>query len=87
MDSKKEIYLVIAEDSEGGLSFGEAIRSTCMAATNFKKAYDLALSISSIHDPAPGYRAALERVNREWAVEVSERFGSKKVTIALIKKY
>jgi hypothetical protein len=87
MNSKKETYLIISEDQDPTLSFGEAIRSTCATASNFKKAYDIALSLSGITNPSPGYRASLERVNREWATEVKERFGSTKVTIALVKKY
>lgn len=87
MDSKKEIYLIITEDSDPGLPFGEAIRATCATATNFKKAYELALSMSGIRDPRPGYRAALERVRAEWAIQLSDRLGSTKCTIALVKKY
>lgn len=87
MDSKKEIYIVISDSHDPRLSFGEAIRATVATATNFRKAYDLALSMGDIQDPNLGYRAALERTNQEYAFQLEERDGSKKVTIALVKKY
>lgn len=87
MDSKKETYLIIAEGSNPSLSFGQQIRATVATASNFRKAYDLALSMGDIVDPNLGYRAALERTNGELAFQLEEKDGSKKVTIALIKKY
>jgi hypothetical protein len=87
MDTKKETYLVISEATDPRLSFGQAIRATVATATNFRKAYDLALSMGEITNPNLGYRAALERTNGELAFQLEEKDGSKKVTIALIKKY
>lgn len=87
MDIKKEIYLIITEDQDPSLSFGEAIHTTCATASNFKKAYEAAITMSGIQNPAPGYRSALERVNNSLAVEIKEKFGTVKTTIARIKKY
>lgn len=87
MDSKKETYIIISDVNNPRLSFGEAIRATVATASNFRKAYDLALSMGDIKDPATGYRSALERTNREYAFQLEDRDGSKKVTIALVKKY
>jgi hypothetical protein len=87
MDSKKETYIIIAESHDPRLSFGEAIRATVATASNFRKAYDLALSMGDIKDPNLGYRSALEQTNRAYAFQLEERDGSKKVTIALVKKY
>lgn len=87
MDSKKETYIVIAEAHDPRLSFGEAIRATVATASNFRKAYDLALSMGGINDPDLGYRSALERTNRDYALQLGDRGGSAKVTIALVKKY
>jgi len=87
MNSSKETYLVIAEATDPRLSFGQAIRSTVAVASNFRKAYDLALSMGEITEPNLGYRAALERTNGELAFQLEQKDGSKKVTIALIKKY
>ncbi len=87
MDSKKEIYLIISDGSNPTLTFGQQIRATVATATNFRKAYDLALSMGDIVDPNLGYRAALERTNGQHAFQLEEKDGSKKVTIALVKKY
>jgi len=87
MDSSKELYLIIAENHNPELEFGRAIRETTAIATNFRKAYDLALSLGEITDPNLGYRSALERTNRTYACQLGDSAGSALVTIALIKKY
>lgn len=87
MDSSKELYLVIGDNTPPNMEFGRAIRASTAVATNFRKAYDLALSIGEIKNPNLGYRAALERTNRQYACQLEDSDGSSKVTIALIKKY
>jgi hypothetical protein len=87
MNSKKETYLIISDHVDPRLSFGQSIRATVAVASNFRKAYDLALSMAEIIEPNLGYRAALERTNGEFALQLEDKDGSKKVTIALIKKY
>jgi len=87
MNSRSEIYIIISDGINPSLSFGQQIRSTVSTATNFRKAYDLALSMSGIINPSLGYRAALERTNGELALQLEEKDGSKKVTIALVKKH
>jgi hypothetical protein len=87
MNSKKETYLIIVDGSNPTLTFGQQIRATVATATNFRKAYDLALSMGELTNPNLGYRAALERTNNEYAFQLEEADGSKKVTIALVKKY
>lgn len=87
MDKSKEIYLVISDAHDPSLEFGESIRETTAVASNFKKAYDLALSMGNIKVPTIGYRAALERTNRDKAFQLEDQLGPSKVTIALIKKW
>jgi hypothetical protein len=87
MDKSKEIYLIIADNHDPTLEFGEAIRATTAVATNFKKAYELALSMGEIKVPSLGYRSALERTNRDLAFQLEDKVGPSLVTIALIKKW
>jgi hypothetical protein len=87
MNCKKEAYIIIVDEGDPSLTFGQHIRSTVFTASNFKKAYDIALSMGNIVNPNLGYRAALERTNGEYAFQLKEKDGSKKVTIALVKKY
>lgn len=87
MDHKKEIYLVISDQHDPSHTFGQSIRATCQTATNFKRAYDLALSIGEIREPSLGYKASLARCESEWAVQLECKVSSNKVTIALVKKW
>ena len=87
MDRNKETYLVMLQETDPEHSFGDSIRSSFFTASNFKKAYTLALDQSNINDPSPGYRAALEQLRRNQAVTVREKHGSIQTIIALIKKY
>jgi len=87
MNNKNETYIIISDAIDINLTFGQQIRSTVVVASNFKKAYDIAISMGDITNPNLGYRAALERTNGEYAFQLEEKDGSKKVTIALIKKY
>ncbi|MFW9948500.1 MAG: hypothetical protein ACFFKA_00065 [Candidatus Thorarchaeota archaeon] len=87
MDSSKELYLILTDSSNPTLTLGQNIRATTAIATNFRKAYDLALSMAAITEPSLGYRAALEKTNGQYVCQLSNKDGSSKVTIALIKKY
>jgi len=87
MDSKKELYLIITDRIDPMMEFGSAIRATTAIATNFRKAYDLALSMGEIKNPSLGYRSAMEKTNRAYAVRLEDSDGSSQVTIALVKKY
>jgi len=69
------------------MEFGSQIRATTAIATNFRKAYDLALSMGELKDPKLGYKAAMDRTNRQYACQLEDKVGSDKVTIALVKKY
>lgn len=81
-----EIYIVIADIADPSLEFGEAIRASTITATRFKKAYEMALTLGGIHEPKLGYRACLERVSRQYAVQIDDKSGLNKVTIARVKK-
>lgn len=83
---KDEIYIVISKATDPSLSFGEAIRASVSVANSFKSAYHLALTISGINDPKLGYRASLERVNNEYAVQLEDRLGPQKATVARVKR-
>lgn len=85
--NKDEAYIIIADILDPTLEFGEAIRASTATATNFKKAYDMALSLGKIKDPRLGYKASLERVTNEYAVQIEDKTAPKKVTIARVKKY
>ena len=85
--NSNETYLIIVDKVDPMLSFGEAIRATTAVASNFKKAYRLALSMGEISDPDRSYRVSLNTVNRAAAISVSDTSGSGKVTIARIKKW
>jgi hypothetical protein len=82
-----EVYIVIADILNPSLEFGEAIRESTITATNFKKAYDMALIIGKIHEPRIGYKASLRKVTNEYAVQIEDKSTPKKVTIARVKKY
>ena len=84
--NKDEIYIIITDKVNPKLSFGEAIRDSTYTTTNFKKAYENALSLGEIHDPSIGYRAALERVSNQYAAQIDDKSTPRKVTIARIKK-
>jgi hypothetical protein len=86
--NRNEIYLVISgEDINPSLTFGEGIRQTIGAAINFRKAYDLALSIGDIQVPSLSYKACLRRVQSDMAFSLGCKVSSAQVTIALIKKW
>lgn len=88
MDSSKELYVVIGYSVvDPKLSYGEALRSTMAVATNFKKAYNLALEIGQISDPRLGYKAALERSKEDYAVRLEDQDGSVKSVIVRVKKW
>lgn len=87
MDNNKEIYLIISDQHNPSHTFGQSIRATCQTARNFKKAYDLALSMGEIIEPSLGYKASLARCEGEWAVQLECKISSNKVTIALVKKW
>lgn len=85
---KNEIYLVVSDVAVNPrLSFGEAIRATTAVASNFKKAYNLALSMGEIPNPDRSYKVALNIVKRDLAVQLSNQSGPGKVTISRIKKW
>ena len=84
----KEIYLVIGYiDSPEYSTLGESIRANTGAASNFKAAYNAALSIGEISKPNIGYKQALERLKREGSITLVDSVGTGKVTIVKIKKY
>lgn len=83
---KDEIYIIISDTMEPTMEFGEAIRASTIASSNFKKAYDFALIQGGIHEPQLGYKAALNRVTNEFAVQIDDKSGQNKVTIARVKK-
>jgi hypothetical protein len=86
MRNNKEIYIIISNSTNPSLRFGEAIRESTYAATNFRKAYDMALILGRIKEPRVGYRAALERVTSEFAVQLEDKLAQLKVTIVRVKK-
>ena len=86
MQSKDE-YLIIADKMDPSKTFGENIRATIATAGNFKKAYDLALSMGEIAVPKLGYKSSLRKVTSELAIQLEDKVSSNIVTIALIKKY
>jgi hypothetical protein len=85
--NSKEIYLIISNEVDPTLPFGEAIRATTAAATNFKKAYELALSMGNISLPKLGYKSALSYVTSHYALQLEDKVGTGKITIVLIKKW
>lgn len=87
MDLNKEIYLVLLESTDPSLSLGESIRESFFVTRNFKKAYYMAIDLSGIKDPAPGYRRALDEVRSHNAATIRDRSGSKQTIISVIKKY
>jgi len=82
-----ETYLVITDKMDPSKTFGENIRETISTTNNFRKAYDLALSMGEISVPKVGYKAALRRVASDYAFQLEDKVSSAKVTIALIKKW
>jgi hypothetical protein len=87
MDPSRETYLVMIQETDPTLSFGESIRASFFTASNFKKAYNMAIDRSKIGDPRPGYRAALSHVRSSLAVTIKDRDGSKETIISVIFKY
>lgn len=85
--NKDETYIIIVDMLDPTLEFGEAIRASTATATNFKRAYNIALSLGRITEPRIGYKASLERVTNEYAVQIEDKTAPKKVTIARVKKY
>jgi hypothetical protein len=85
--NRNEIYLIISYEVDPSLPFGEALRSTTAAATNFRKAYDIALSMGNISLPRLGYKSALAHVSSQYALQLEDKVGTGKVTIVLIKKW
>lgn len=84
---KNEIYIIIADKPvDPSLQLGAAIREGTVTATQFKRAYTIALQVGEIHDPRIQYRAALERVTNEYAVQIEDKSGPNKVVIARVKK-
>lgn len=84
---KSETYIIISDKpADPTLSFGEAIRAGTAVAINFKRAYDTALQLGEIHEPRLKYRAALERVTNELAVQIEDESGPNRVTIARVIK-
>lgn len=84
--NKNEIYIIIADIEDPSLQFGEAIRASTCTAINFKRAYDTAIGLAGIKEPTIGYRASLERVTTEYAVQIEDKSARRKVTIARVKK-
>lgn len=87
MDLNKEIYLVMLQDTDPTLPLGESIRGSFFVTRNFKKAYHMAIDLSGIHDPAPGYKGALNAIRAKNVAIIRDRTGSKETIISVIKKY
>ncbi len=83
----KESYIIISDQINASKTLGENIRETIAVATNFKTAYNLALSMGNISLPKVGYRSALRKVKSEYAMILTDKVGTQKVTIALVKKW
>lgn len=84
---QNETYIIIADKPiDPSLSLGEGIRETTKVAINFKRAYSTALLLGEIHEPRIKYRAALERVTNESAVQIDDKTGPNKVIIAKVIK-
>lgn len=80
-------YIIIADTMNPSQEFGEALSSSMAVTNNFRKAYDLALSLGEIADPDIGYKGALVRCNEDKAVIIHNRLGSQRITIVAVKRY
>lgn len=80
-------YIVIVDNMDPTAEFGEALSGSMAAASNFKKAYELALSMGEIPDPDLKYKTALGRCNEKRAVIVQSTAGPQQSTIVQVKKY
>jgi len=80
-------YVIINDNMDPSQEFGEALSGSIAVTNNFRKAYDLALSIGEIADPDLGYKGAIARCNKEKAVTIQGKTGPHRVTIVSVKKY
>ena len=80
-------YVIINDSLDPTKEFGEALSGSIVVTNNFRKAYDLALSIGEIADPDLGYKGAIARCNREKAVTIHGKTGPQRITIVSVKKY
>jgi hypothetical protein len=83
----KDIYLIMSSKSDPTRTLGENLRDTCMTATNFKRAYDLALSLSGITAPSIGYKSALRRLQNEGAITVTDELRPEESVIVSVKSW
>ena len=84
----REIYLIILEGvTTEPDDLGPAIRSSMISTLNFKRAYDLALSMGEIARPKTGYRQALARIQSELEIQMEDEISPNRVIIAKIKNY
>jgi hypothetical protein len=84
---RPEMYLIMADFTDPTLEYGEALYQNSAVARNFKKAYELALSMGEIMDPHIGYKQALNRCQNELAVQLKCTTGSGRASISRIKKW
>ena len=77
----KTKYLVISNTE--GQPLGGSVCPFTGVCNNFKKAYEIALFLSSITQPDISYRAALKKMNRDATVTITQ--GDKASTILVTK--
>ena len=87
MRKVRDIYLIMADNIDPTLELGEAISRTTATATNFRTAYDLAISMAEVQNPAPGYRTALNQAERSKVALIACKTGSAKASIFKIKMW
>ena len=80
-------YIIITDTMDPSQEFGDALSNSMSVTNNFRKAYDLALTLGKIAEPDIGYKGALGRCNEEKAIVINNKIGSQRVTIVLVKKY
>lgn len=80
-------YVIINDNIDLTKEFGEALSGSIVVTNNFRKAYDLALSLGEIAEPEFGYKVAIARCNKKKAVTIQSKTGAQRVTIVSVKKY
>jgi len=66
----KEIFIVITDTDDRGIGWQEALVKSTAVCPNYKTAYYIGLSLSSIRHPASSYRVSLEKLKLSGAVKV-----------------